>query len=376
MSEINGEVLTKLKEDVEAKKAAVDFTKIDTNLGYYKDFVLNIRTRLGEVKDIEDFKEFRKDWQHSIGVLSLPSQLKTFHDYIAVAEQYNTALFAISESGKISGFMPELYNETVCSILLDSAEVFKHPFNKEYLRGCLVGDDTRKAIYTHLVAVAEPIDIKAMVDAGEIRKETILSLPKAITVRDLTLGEKTDSSIEYYMQDYYKHLKQLYRDFELILPDPIIHKAEKLKGVTFDGRDDKLRYIMGQLGTCDESNMMDYRSRLQLSAERYTFKGINFEEPAVRILATIPGDKTCRKVDIGNLDREFALRLGEYYADADLAVDVEALGIFETGDGKREPFMRMQVSVAEKESPLEKEKDAPITDLSELEDAFSMEDLN
>lgn len=113
MSEINGEVLTKLKEDVEAKKAAVDFTKIDTNLGYYKDFVLNIRTRLGEVKDIEDFKEFRKDWQHSIGVLSLPSQLKTFHDYVAAAEQYNTALFAISESGKISGFMPELYNETV-----------------------------------------------------------------------------------------------------------------------------------------------------------------------------------------------------------------------------------------------------------------------
>lgn len=376
MSEINGEVLTKLKEDVEAKKAAVDFTKIDTNLAYYKDFVLNIRTRLSEVKNIEDFKEFRKDWQHSIGVLSLPSQLKAFHDYIAAAEQYNTTLFTISESGKISGFMPQLYDEMVCNILLDSAEVFKHPFNKEYLRGCLVGDNTRKAIYTHLVAVAEPIDIKAMVDAGEIRKETILSLPKAATARDLTLGEKTDSSIEYYMQDYYKHLKQLYRDFELILPDPIIHKAEKLKGVTFDGRDDKLRYIMGQLGACDESNMMDYRSRLQLTAERYTFKGTNGDEPAVRILATIPGDKTCRKVDIGNLDREFALRLGEYYADADLAVDVEALGIFETGDGKREPFMRMQVSVAEKEFPLEKEKDAPITDLSELEDAFSMEDLN
>ena len=376
MSEINGEVLTKLKEDVEAKKAAVDFTKIDTNLAYYKDFVLNIRTRLSEVKNIEDFKEFRKDWQHSIGVLSLPSQLKAFHDYIAAAEQYNTALFTISESGKVSGFMPQLYDEMVCNILLDSAEVFKHPFNKEYLRGSLVGDNTRKAIYTHLVAVAEPIDIKAMVDAGEIRKETILSLPKAATVRDLTLSDKTNSDIEYHIQDYYKHLKQLYRDFELILPDPIIHKAEKLKGVTFDGRDDKLRYIMGQLGTCDESNMMDYRSRLQLTAERYTFKGTNGDEPAVRILATIPGDKTCRKVDIGNLDREFALRLGEYYADADLAVDVEALGIFETGDGKREPFMRMQVSVAEKEFPLEKEKDAPITDLSELEDAFSMEDLN
>ena len=129
---------------------------------------------------------------------------------------------------------------------------------------------------------------------------------------------------------------------------------------------------MGQLGTCNEENMTDYRNKLALTAERYMFTKDEKEEPAVRILATIPGDKSCRMVDIGNLDRDFALRLGEYYPDADISIEVEELGIFESRDGKREPFMRMQVMVSDKAVPIEKEQ---ITDLSEIEDAFSMEDL-
>ena len=197
-------------------------------------------------------------------------------------------------------------------------------------------------------------------------------MPRAVTIRDLTVACTDKEQALNYEQSYYSHLQSLYKYMDLDLPTPIIHKAEKLKGVTFDGRDDKLRYIMGQLGTCNEENMTDYRNKLALTAERYMFTKDEKEEPAVRILATIPGDKSCRMVDIGNLDRDFALRLGEYYPDADISIEVEELGIFESRDGKREPFMRMQVMVSDKAVPIEKEQ---ITDLSEIEDAFSMEDL-
>lgn len=366
------EELQKMKDEVGTKKAAVDFTQIENNLACYSDFILNIRIRLRDVKDMADFKEFRKEWQHSLTVLQLPAQLAAFHEYVAAAENYNTQLFMLSESGKLKGFMPELFDESVCNIFLDSREVFKHPFNKEYLRNCLICEGTRKAIYTHLVTVAQPAEIEELINAGEIKKETIQSLPRAVTIRDLTVACTDKEQALNYEQSYYSHLQSLYKYMDLDLPTPIIHKAEKLKGVTFDGRDDKLRYIMGQLGTCNEENMTDYRNKLALTAERYMFTKDEKEEPAVRILATIPGDKSCRMVDIGNLDRDFALRLGEYYPDADISIEVEELGIFESRDGKREPFMRMQVMVSDKAVPIEKEQ---ITDLSEIEDAFSMEDL-
>lgn len=367
---MNTKELQEIKDGVAAKKAAIDLTRIENNLSCYKDFILNIRACLSAVRDMDDFKEFRKEWRASQAVLSLPAQLAAFHEYIAAAENYNTLLFQITESGKLRGFMPELYDEQVCGILFDSGEVFKHPFNKEYLRNCLVGDDTRKAVYMHLVAVADPSDIKKLMDAGEIRKETIQSLPKAVSVRDLTLSNGMDANA--MQAQYYSHLQQLYRDMDLDLPSPIIHKAEKVKGITFEGRDDKLRYIMGQLGCCDETNMMDYRNKLVLTAERYLYKGEKGEEPAVRILATIPGDKTCRKIDIGNLDREFALRLGEYYNDADISIEVEALGIFESSETNRQPFMRVQVIVGDKAQPLEKEQ---YVNLAEAADEFSMEDI-
>lgn len=367
--------LQAIKDTVAEKKAAVDFTKIENNLGYYNGFILNIRARLRDVKDMSDFKEFRNEWQHSLAVLSLPSQLAAFHEYIAAAENYNTQLFQLSESGKLKGFLPEFYDRQICNILMDSTEVFKHPFNKEYLKNCLICEGTRKAIYTHLVAVTEPSEVKELMDTGEIRKETILSLPKAVTARELTLPSFSDMDAATMQKRYYHNLQQLYRYMELDLPTPIIHKAEKLKGVTFDGRDDKLRYIMGQLGSCDENNMTDYRDKLVLTAQRYTYEAKDgTKEPAVRVLATIPGDKSCKMLDIGNLDRDFAVRLGQYYEDADISIEVEALGVFETQDGnRREPFMRMQVMVGDKAVPIEKKQE--ITDLSEVEDAFSLDDL-
>lgn len=364
------EQLQQMAAEVAAKQASVPFEKLVHALDSYNNFVDNIKFRLSEVQSADDFlNNFRKEWQASLCVLNLPGWLCAFHDYLASAEQLNTeVMYALQlpnpQAREIAGLIQPM-NDTCMTILQDSETFYQRPFNKEYLRSRLIGDATKRAIYTHLVAVCDHRDISAMIASGEIKKETILSLPRAITARACTLKplasqqEKMDA-----IDHYYKTLQELYKGFDLTLPSPIIHKDEPLKGVTFDGRDRKLQYLVGQIKG-------DF-SRVVLTAERYEYTPTGgTPEPAVRVLASIPG--VCKPVDIGNLDREFANRLGAYYTDADLALEVSDMGFFQTNDGRNNPYMRMNVTIGEAAIPMEKEQSMKLSD--ELEDMFSIEEL-
>lgn len=365
--------LQKMADDVAAKKEAVPFERLSHALYCYNNFVGNIKARLSEVHTIEDFYDFRKEWQSSLIVLNLPAQITQFHDYLAAAEQLNAAILrTVQTVGEPEGLSKKEYydaiglmhtlDETCIEILRDSETLYAHPFNKDHLRRCLTGSATKRAVYVHLLAVCEYAQIAQMVANKEIKVETIQGLPLAITPRECSLAAG-DAQADALAR-YYKNLQALYKDQNLCLPAPVVFKEEPLKGVTFDGRDQKLRYFIGQA-------KRDF-SRIVLTAERYEYTPAGgAPEPAIRVLAAIPG--VCKPVDVGNLDRNLANRLGTYYADADIALEVTDLDTFTTSEGESTPFMRILVTVGERAKPFVKEQTVDLSE--ELEDMFNMEEL-
>ena len=361
------ETLQAKAKEVADRKAAVAFDKLDHALSCYNNFVGNMRNRLAEVKEIDDFYDFRKEWQSSLAVLNLPAQLCQFHDYLAAAEQLNAQILHITQSAQPqvnAGDARKLLHpidEASMQILADSAALYHRPFNKTYLRNCLVGESTKRAVYVHLLAVCDYPEIALMASNGEIKEERIKSLPLAITARECSLADGSDAA--FHVGQYYKNLQQLYKDLHFTLPAPVVRNDEPLKGVTFEGRDQKLRYLIGQV--------KDDYSRIVLTAEpyEYTPQG-GAPEPAVRVLASIPG--VCKPVDIGNLDRNLANRIGTYYKGAQLALEVTDMGIFQTNDDARNnPYARLRVTIAEPAAPMERTQDLS----EELEDMFNMDEL-
>lgn len=370
------EQLKELRQQMRQAKQQLDMTAIQRKLTRYSDFILNFKKKLGTVVSVEDFRAFRVQWRECGSLASLPRELADFHAYLSLAEKYNSLVIRGISAGEDIEFMrtnpPMLVSETEVNILEQSAILYDRPFNWEKLRARLVGAATRKAVFTHLVACANPSEVLALLDEGAIKKETILDLPYQVSVANV-YGNGTNEKELY--EAYHDNLATLYDHFGMTLPPLVTFHDEPLKGITFEGRTEKLRYLLSHIGAMSDSDSISYNRQVLLRAESYTFTPQEGEaEPAIRVIATIPGDRNFQAVDIGNLDRNLAISLAKDHPSGLISVSFEDVDYFERAgaDGTvHQPYAKLCVQVADQ--PYEKERQQNRS--QEVDELFEMEVL-
>lgn len=360
--------LDELLIQINEKGEKLDTEQIERHLVRYNDFILNIRSRLEEVIDAESFRVFRNEWKETGGIRRLPAELSLLHQYQSLVEQYNALIVPLCLEGKApSRHKPIMITESELNIRQSETILYKRPFQWEQLKERLTGQATKNAIYIHAVACLDTIDIINMIEEGSIKQETIEALPYAVTERGVTGG----SCAKELREAYHANLATLYQHFGKILPKPVFTESP-LKGVTFDGRTEKLLYIHNYLNR----ENLTAEKHLQVKLERYTYQPQEGPaEPAIRVLATLPHDKQCRNIDIGNIDRNLAIQIAKEHPDATLICHIKEFDLFDMAGSngtKHQPFMKLVVEIADKPREIEKEKN----DYSDSMDTmFHMEEL-
>ena len=368
MPQINQELkeqLDALQKSIQQIQQQFSLDDLERHLVRYSDFVLDIKNRLEAVENAEDFRAFRDEWKQCEGIRKLPKELSAFHEYQSLVEQYNALVIpALLQGADTTPYRPVFMGQREFDICQNETPLYNRPFSWEKLKERLVGPATRNAVYTHAVACMEPNEIISMIEDGFIRWETITSLPYAVSVR----GTNGGANARLYQKHYHEHLSAVYDHFGYKLPD-IIHREEPLKGVTFEGRPEKIRYIMQRLVSPSDKNLV-------LKAERYLFEKDGVKEPAIRVIASIPRDRQFQDICIGNLDRNLAISIDKEHPNATLVLDLKEMGYFESSSESgsvRTPYAKMNLQIADRPVEKAKKKDNHSREMDEL---FSMDEIN
>lgn len=372
------EQLKQLREQIIQAKQMLNLQGIQRKLTRYHDFVLDFNRRLGQVNSVEDYRSYRSQWSECGTLASLPGELANFHSYLALVEQYNALIMSAMAAGADASFMrtnpPALISETEMDVLDRSELLYRRPFNWKKLHERLVGPAARTKIFTHLIACADPEEVWVLVNEGLLKKETIQSLPYLIPISAVCGNGENEK--ELYLS-YHDHLASLYERMDMILPPVVTMGDEPLKGVTFEGRTEKLRYLLSHVGACSDYGVDTFNQKVTLRAERYLFKPAEGEaEPAVRVIASIPGDKNFQSIDIGNLDRNLAIQLAKEHPDAEIILLFEDLDVFDAAgrDGTiHQPYAKLCVQIADK--PKERERQIDTDHSRAVDELFDAEVL-
>jgi hypothetical protein len=358
--------LDELLEQIKEMEKTCNIADIKEHLTSYHNFIPGIKKTIATIEDKQSFDAFRQKWQNTTYIGKLPKELAAFNHYMSLISQYNDLIIPVYMRGeKIEGHKPIFLNEDLLSVSKLSSMIYARPFNWAQIKNCLIGQPTRNAVYTHTVAALPPKEIIDMIKEGRIKQSTIEALPYAVSTRGVNGNGRNDDALR---QNYHNHLATVYDSMGKTLPD-VIEEVVPVKGVTFEGRPQKLRYLANKLKETDRQPI-----EVIIKLEPYTFTKDGVSEPAMRVVATLPGDASFRSLDIGNIDRNLAISIATEHEGATVVGELEEVGSFETDDNKNSVYAKLTLQIADK--PYEKEKEqSKDENRSEEVDALFEEEL-
>lgn len=380
MTEEQKTEISGLWEKTAAAREALDLDRLEMLLARYQEFVLGMRDGIAAgIYDYKSFCEFRERWKECGKIQTLPKELTAWGQYLSLANAYNAILIPeLLNGGKVTEFAPVLFTQEELDIMAAAGEVYRRPFNWERMKARLVGEGARRAVYMRAAAVLEPEEFIRMVDNGEIRMETLESLPFAAGRHDICGDE--DAGLA---EDYGKHLAEIYRHYGKQLPAPVTETVP-VRGVSFENRPQKLNYLIRWARSFCQTDSAKFSGndaaeinrKVVIGLEKYIYHNQqeNTDEPAVRVLATLIGDNSFVKMDIGNLPKEVAMRIDAECPDATLSAELEEIGVASvTGNGGTEarPYVKLALTTAG--APREIEHASGKNRGAEVDDLFNEE---
>lgn len=357
------------REKILETRKSLNLERLDTGLAGYQTFCFSLAARLEQVGNLEECLELKRDWASARkGITRLKKEVFDFNQYVNMVNNFNSQILIANEPLTIK---PIFFTEEEVNILRETGVMYNIPFNEKKIYEYLASPAIKKIIYTHMIAVLEAEEVLDLISMNQISKETILSLPLEATYQETSVAPELRQDAT---KAYAAHLREVYKHLGFEIPETIF-KDEQVKGVTFDGRSEKiftmLKLLSEKLGVTAEKYGVDTFSAesnpnnfISLKLERcvYHNEKENVDEPAIRVLANVRGIKNYRNIEIGYLSKDLALMIEQNHKDAYLSCSLEEVGTFVT-DGKPTPYVRIRLGITDAPKALEKEKD-------------SMEDLN
>ena len=281
------------------------------------------------IQDYDSYLSFKKAWMQIYAETTIvsPGLIKSILDMNVKIQEYNASLYtdAVVHEKKKPEDIPYLYNEEELKILSEL-----NVYCSEYQKGTydfLASRDFKNKIFKHTIATLDSENVLKLVNEGLISEASLKELPFIIAPTDIFCGltKTKDEAVqkkEAGTVRYHENLEKCYEKYGLVLPETTSLSC-KLKGVTFDNRQEALRNV--------------YLAKdVTLKAEKYFFDG----EPAVRILANADGTT----YDIGVLDKAIAREIDDNYANAKLDVAFDKFDGYQK-DGKTLYYAELNVNV-------------------------------
>lgn len=320
------------------------------------------------IHDFRSFLAFREEWIQLVKALpKLQNHILSFNRYVSSVNTYNEQI--LLRDGEKTTVSPLLFNEDYFNVLTELNDLFKGSFNTKAFSELLRSDAFKKKLFTHVVSALSSEDVLMLISEGKLSAETFQKLPYEITSADIQVPmdylENADNYIQAVCNEYHAKLAEIYDALGYYLPDTKF-RVEPLKGVTFEGRGERLLVLMNTLKdrlehgeTADVikmSEMGNLNNYVTLELQQYEYEG----EPAYRVLASIHGNKLFQKIDIGVLAadtaKEFAAMQG-----AQFICKMNEIGIFDrmTSENtvKRTPYMKLDIGISEKVQEQKKTRD-------------------
>lgn len=282
---------------------------------------------ISQITDFESYKNFHQKWLYVYGSMKKsPNLIGNIMDIQNEINLYNRSLM-LSNGEKITD-IPYFYSEGEFETLRLLNQYLQEYSHNEF--DFLVSKAFKEKIFKHTIAVFDQSDIGKLIDEELLSEKTLKTLPQFITEKDILCGETKNKAEAVEKQtkgieNYHKNLGYAYEKFNLQLLSETSMSC-KLKGVTFDGRQEKLKKLYVT------------NSPISLTAEKYYYEG----EPAIRIIAECNGEK----MDIGNIDKNIAKEIEDSYgAECSLVASFEDLNSY-TENNSVKYYAKVKLDVA------------------------------
>lgn len=311
------------------------------------DWKVRPQYHIANIKDYNSFIEFKKEWVNVYKqIYMLPYLYNIINTYKSQINEYNKSIIAYDNKKYKLLDIPYTYNEKEFSNLYDLDNCMS-----EYAKGqynFINSLEFKEKIFKHTIAVLSKEDSERLVNEKQISTDTLKVLPSLIAPIEVYCGStKSKKAAEQFKEtasiNYHDNLSNLYKYIGLELPDAT-EIITKLKGVTFDGRQNHLADLY------DNNN--DY-TQIPLIAERKYFNG----EPCIQIYAMVGTEK----IDIGFLDKTIANDIEMNYNNPNVSVRFDKLECLEQ-NSKKLYYANLYVLVSPeaekvKENTIEEDKD-------------------
>ena len=254
------------------------------------------------IHDYDTFMSFKKAWVQTYkDIYTIPIIYKYIADYQSIINEYNQSIIEKTDKGLKLVDTPYTYNQDEFNKLFAVNSMIKDFSEKKY--DFISSMEFKGKIFKHTIAMLSSDENIKLMNEGQISDKTLKALPSLIAPFEVYTGmthtkKEADDIKEKASLKYHENLSELYKNIGLELPEAT-EMTTKLKGVTFDGRQENLKQLYTDFTDC---------TKIPIMAERKYFNG----EPCVQIYA-IPDNE---KIDLGFIDKTLASDIEMNYNNA------------------------------------------------------------